>query len=123
MMGEWAAEQAVDRASADAYDRALSMSSGPASYAQMREADYPYAKRHGSALWPPEIINEHEGAFKRAWQARRIDRFEAHIINDSPVADWLDQGTRYMVRRPIVEAVEAITEFDLGRSLRFPSAF
>lgn len=123
IMGEWAAEQAVELGAREAYDRALSMSSGPASYAEMRDADYPYAKRHGRALWPPEIINEHTGAFKRAWHVRDVDRFEKHVINDSRVADWLQHGTRYMVNRPIAEAVEFITEFDLARRTSFPSAF
>lgn len=114
---------AVEKAAQEAFDRAVSMSSGPATYADLRRADHPYAVRHGRPLWQPWIINAHTGAFRDHWQKVKVDDLEQHVINDSPVADFLQFGTDRMFPRPIVEAVETVTEFDLGRQFRMPRLF
>lgn len=118
-VGAWA----VQKAAQEVFDRAVSMSSGPATYADLRKADYPFAVRHGRPLWDAWIINSHTGAFRQDWQIRKIDDLESHVINDNPVADFLQFGTDVMFPRPIVEAVETVTEFDLGRQFRMPNLF
>lgn len=114
---------AVDKAANEAFDRAVSMSSGPATYADLRRADHPYAVRHGRPLWQPWIINSHRGVFRQSWEIVPVSDLEKWVINDSDVADFLQFGTDKMFPRPIVEAVETVTEFDLGRQLRFPSTY
>lgn len=76
---------------------------GNLSYADLRAADYPYAKRHPKTLG--DFVNKHRGVFWDAWQ-RSGDR----VLNDSEVADFIKHGTKNMHARDIDELVEAEAE-------------
>lgn len=108
------ARNAVKGAAYSALDRAISMSSGPFSLAELAEMDHPYARRHGTPLLEPFIINVQSGAFRQDWDMRQVGDQHFQVFNDNAVADYLDQGTRYMFRRPIAEAVELVTEKELN---------
>lgn len=112
----WAAQRALEEARRDA----LAYSSGPLSLTTLRKRDHPYAKRHGPMGNPnampggdPAIVNVQSGAFKSAWHVDHPQMSDSgrairgRISNQSQVADWLQFGTRFMVPRPIAQAVEA----------------
>lgn len=113
---------AVSRTLTKAQTRARRESSGP-----LREPDFvalnrPYARRHGGrygakaplfsamASIDPAVINVQSGEFRAAWSVDRPQAGDSGVsgalINESRVADFLEFGTRYMVRRPIVRTLE-----------------
>jgi len=88
------------------------MSSGPVTPAQSAAKDYIYARRHGPlglVQYMPQksraVINEQTGQFKASWYAdapQSQDRtVSARLSNQNEVADFLQYGTEFMVRRPI----------------------
>lgn len=95
--------------------KARANSKGTVTYAQMRKEDHPYAKRHAFNLHPLEIINYHEGNFYRGWMSyestSNLGRISGKVINDSEVANYMRDGTKYMKLRPIKQAVEEEMEF------------
>jgi|CXWL01.1.fsa_nt_gi hypothetical protein len=102
------------------------MSSGTETPKSLRQKDYPYARRHGTPILPPEIINKQRGVFFENTRDQPI-RFDAdgvhgQVINDSDVADFLNEGTDSMFRRPIADFVENYMEnqakIELETSLR-----
>lgn len=105
----------LDKALSRALVIARRQSSGRLSSSALARADHPYARRHGSPRRDPSRINVQTGTFRAAWESRlgfggfsggyMIQR--GQIVNEARVADWLDQGTRVMFRRPIREAIEA----------------
>lgn len=95
-----AVDRAVSVALDDTVQTARHMSSGGRSSRTLARMDHPYATRHGSPLLPPEIINVQSGEFLASWKAERTPE-GGRVINDSPVADFLQFGTKYMVARPI----------------------
>lgn len=84
-------------------------SSGPFSQSELNRQNNPYARRHGAPLLPAEVINRQSGGFFRAWHGD-LSESTLKIINDSPVAGYLDEGTRTMFRRPIRETIESYLE-------------
>lgn len=102
----WAADRALRGALGDA----KALSSGPFTLAQLRKMGHPYARRAPGAL-DPAVINVQSGRFRQDWQADvpRMgdpgDVVRGRISNQSPVADYLQYGTRYMVARPVGLAV------------------
>lgn len=90
-------------------EQARKRSSGPFSLYELAEMDHPYAVRHGMPLLDPSIINEQTGRFKASWQGE-IGVSSGRVSNASDVADYLDQGTDTMFRRPIGDALEAEME-------------
>lgn len=94
----------------DAREEAIRRSSGPYSLAELAAMDHPYARRHGTPLLDPSIVNDQTGGFRSRWRSPEIIRFgpevSGRIVNDADVADWLQNGTPTMVPRPIAEAVE-----------------
>lgn len=91
---------------------AVAKSSGPYSLTQLAAMDHPYARRHGKAQLPPQIINKQtdgpEG-FAGSWETElggNPANPTGQLVNRNPVADYLIHGTRYMLERPIDHAVE-----------------
>lgn len=80
-------------------------SSGGLSYDALRELDYPFAKRHGSPLLDPSIINFHEGetGVRDGWEVE-IDGNELIVTNESDIYnDFLQPGTSKMFARGGIE--------------------
>ena len=105
---QWASHKAIDYALAEGLKSAKRRSSGGLTYKQMRQEDHPYAVRHGVARRDPSVINSHRGVFKRGWFTQKVftvTDWGGAIINDSENAGFLKDGTRFMVRRPIDDAV------------------
>lgn len=111
----WAVDRALRKGLADA----RFASSGPLTARDRREADYPYARRHGpmgktSAMsgGTPAIVNVGSGAFRKGWQVdppRVSDGgnvVSGRLMNLTDVADYLQYGTRKMVARPIRPLLE-----------------
>ena len=95
------------------------LSSGPLSPADKRRADYPYARRHGPQGKPSAqpggsaaIINVVTGRFKAAWRTeqgatRAGTMASGSLVNRDEKTDWLTEGTRYMISRPVDFEAEA----------------
>lgn len=100
-----------------ALDEARRRSSGPFSSAELAAADHPYARRHGGAFsgaYPPGTINVQRGAFLSGWEMD-IGPDSARVSNQTEVADFLKDGTRFMVPRPVGDEVEAAAGEEIGR--------
>jgi hypothetical protein len=108
--------KAVEKTADEGLIEAQLLSQGPISQGVLTEEDHPYAKRHGAPQRDPSIINEHTGDFLRSWDTVFADVYgdsiESGIVNDNPVADYLNQtwgGSRStMFRRPIKDKVEEL---------------
>lgn len=81
-------------------------SSGPFNSADLRSKDRPYATRHPRPLLDPSMVNVQSGSFRDAWRVKYVGPGFRQVVNDSPVADFLQFGTRTMVARPVAEATE-----------------
>lgn len=120
---------ALDLTVSDGVKLAKVYSSGNRSLAQLRREGHPYAKRHENYRGSPGvpalpygdagIINDQGGGFKQDWRGKRarllFGSAVAELRNDSEVADYLDQGTTSMIRRPIRDKLEAVMAPDLAR--------
>lgn len=91
---------------AEALSIAHELSSGTWSSAALRAADHPYARRHGAPRLDPAIINKQTGTFDSYWRI-----MGSVLINDSPIAGFLQFGTSVMFARPI--ALEIIARLEL----------
>lgn len=98
---------------------AKARSRGRMTEAQRRAADYPYAKRHGrfgkvSAITAgdPSFVNRGRGVFASAWRTLDANAntvpIRASLVNNSDVAEFLAEGTKFAIRRPIDVATEEI---------------
>lgn len=98
----WALNSGTEKA----YQRAREMSSGTKSLAEIAANDHEYATRH-PAKADDDIINRQSGKFKKDWEAHYSSgsNLTSAVINNNPVADFLEHGTKFARRRPIVEAV------------------
>jgi len=113
LLVEQVAAMAVSQVAEAVYQEAWRRSSGNTTKAELRWADYPYAKRHGSPLLDPSIINVHSptDGFRSQWvKEMGDDPYHAFVFNDSEVADYLQEGTRYAFSRPIAQATEDAVE-------------
>ena len=98
-----------------ALQRAVGLSSGLFSTAELRRLGHPYATRHGAPQLPPGVINAQRGLFRSRWRLIEVRKSLTPgqpgaffvIENRDRAADFLQPGTRFMFRRPIDEAVEA----------------
>ena len=104
-------QQAVQQAKA----KAVALSSGPHSTAQLRAAGHPYSRRKPDASYDAAIINVQTGAFRGAWQTASPigdgSRITGGAVNRDRAAKYMS-GTKNMIARPIGAAVQ--------RSLRLP---
>jgi len=65
-----------------------------------------YARRNPRPPADPAIINVQSGVFRSAWTVRQEASGKWVLENDSPHADFM-HGTKLMIRRPILDRVEA----------------
>lgn len=110
--------EAMNIAGEKALKGAIKLSSGNVSaYHQKYIYDHPYARRHGIARMDPTIINVRTGEFRDSWRHLGVVQdgnvFRVALVNDSEAAKYLDEGTRFMLERPIVERLETF----LGKKL------
>lgn len=102
--------QAVDHLLAKGMKIAQERSSGSMSYAEMAQRDHPYASRHPQIMAQDRNrINIHQGAFYRGWfkdHLRTSFDIGGAIVNDTEVADYLQQGTDFMHPRDIQGDIE-----------------
>lgn len=112
---------------------AVQMSSGDVSEAELRRMGHPYAKRHyRNGKWgarrtnapavpfgDPAVINAQtaDEGFREHWKTEGPNYapgggggLMGRIYNDSDHAGFLESGTRFMIRRPIEEAVESVAK-------------
>lgn len=87
------------------------LSSGSLSLAELRRRGHPFRRgpfSPGPAA-PVEIINVQGGTFRAVWAQRQGDwqdgTLTTTVFNDDPAAQWMP-GTKFMVARPVVEALE-----------------
>lgn len=101
------AQLAVSRTLTKAKAEARRESSGTFSLKELARKDYPYARRHPSPLLDPARINVQSGEFREHWNTSLPQAGDSivsgRLYNLSRTADFLDGGTRYMVRRPIAD--------------------
>ena len=124
-----AAVRAVNRTLTELKAEAVKMSSGPFKTAQLRKNKWhPYAKRHGTPLLDPALINVQDpvSGFRSNWatsRARLTDPGSSGVLasgrlfNDDEIADILDEGTPTMFRRPIRDHLEVEAVRLLNRNL------
>ena len=97
---------------AAALNAADRLSSGTASQATLRRVR-PYARKHGSPLLDPGIINEQTGTFRRSWtgdEPAEVDGdLTTSVYNTDPKAPFLEQPDGApkspMFARPVNERV------------------
>lgn len=120
---------AVGTAIKKGWQEARYFSHGPLSMAQLSALKHPYsARRPNFGAMPggdPTIINYQTGAFARDWMydpPRATDSgISAKIYNDNEVADYLNEGTDRMVRRPLADFISdrltyyALYELELAK--------
>ena len=122
-----ALKQGVADTLLEGYRKGRTMSSGTVSYLQLALEDHPYARRHGSPLRPPEIINSHRGEFYNGWMISDpvetagdiTGSVENHSLTSKgrDLSDYLTQPrgwpTTRMFQRPIDKEVETQIESSL----------
>lgn len=109
-----AAVDAADQGLTLLQERAVELSSGPATPADLERAGRPYRKqrgkkrRRGGGAADPAVINIDSGDFVSAW-GHRVDLtgedVGGEVFNTDWKADLLAEGTETMVPRPLPEAV------------------
>ena len=89
-------------------------SRGTLSPGDLRRLDHPYARRHGSPLRNPAILNQKSGETARSWHTSPVSETsegtQGSVVNRSPAAKWIKsggKGSSKMVERPIVEHVKS----------------
>lgn len=91
-----AAKFAVIETAYAARARAVELSSGPHSYADLAALGHPYALRHGSPKLDPNVVNVQSGQFRAAWEVtgptEQGDAIVAALQNTAPHADDLAEG-------------------------------
>lgn len=119
-MGEAASLEVAQRVALPA---AIDASSGDITTAQLRREDHPYAKRHGAPRRDPSRINTQTGSFRSMWRAVGT-AIGGQVLNDSRVADWLEQGTDTMFARPVlarvVDRLDSDAEMALSMAMHRP---
>ena len=113
----------------DVYLEAVRRSSGTATEAELRAADHPYARRHGSPLWDPSTINVGRGDFRAAWATDSVPGpyglMARSVSNRSAVAPFLEQREgatgSSMFARPLEEILARVAE--TSWALRAPARF
>ena len=110
---------AVRRSLAQGLVEARRLSSGPLTPADKVERDRPYATRHGplgkQSAQPggnAAIINIVTGQFKQGWRTEGGNPAPGTIasgtlVNRDEKVDWLVEGTKHMIARPVDLEAEA----------------
>lgn len=105
---------------------AADLSSGPFKQFQLTAMGHPYAVSNPNPPQDAAIINTQTGTFKKAWQTQAGewdgDSLSNKLVNADRVADWLDQGTKKMIARPIqariCERLEPVRLRNLEEAIR-----
>ena len=99
--------------------QAVKQSSGRIKSDQLRKEGHPYAVKwtvRGKWFYQgvtapyrdPSIINDQSGDFRKDWKIVTVNLTKSGgwmIVNYSPIAEYLADGTRYMVKRPLEDKV------------------
>lgn len=85
---------------------AIVLSTGPASYAVLKQAGYPYARRNPQWTAFAGIINVHDGSVQGGWRVANNSyggnlNTRLRLYNSSQWMTYLLRGTADMIRRPI----------------------
>lgn len=100
----------------DVFKSARALSSGTVTARMLARMGHPFgrgaarhrARRSGHAL-STTVINRQSARFFYSWRKKGPRRFrgrsDAWVHNEAPYARYLDEGTRFMVSRPITRAV------------------
>lgn len=101
--------KAVDAIRKDLLETADRYASGPYLLAALAAMDHPYARRHGRAMLDPRVVNIQRGTFRSSFRVRLVAGDPPVLVMDNvaPHARFLFSGTRLMVERPIMDAIQA----------------
>ena len=92
----------------EAKARAILLSSGTLSTAELRRRGHPYARRNPTSP-NPQIINAQTGVFRQAYTTPppvpSASGVTASVVNVAPFSGYM-RGTRLMVARPLPQAVQ-----------------
>ena len=92
----------------EAKARAILLSSGTLSTAELRRRGHPYARRNPTSP-NPQIINAQTGVFRQAYTTpppvATASGVTASVVNVAPYSGYM-RGTRLMVARPLPQAVQ-----------------
>ena len=92
----------------EAKARAILLSSGTLSTAELRKRGHPYARRNPTSP-NPQIINAQTGVFRQAYTTpppvATASGVTASVVNVAPFSGYM-RGTRLMVARPLPQAVQ-----------------
>ena len=93
----------------EAKARAILLSSGTLSTAELRKRGHPYARRNPTSP-NPQIINAQTGVFRQAYTTPppvpSASGVTASVVNVARYSGYLSAGTRLMVARPLPQAVQ-----------------
>ena len=92
----------------EAKARAILLSSGTLSTAELRKRGHPYARRNPTSP-NPQIINAQTGVFRQAYTTPppvpSASGITASVVNVARYSGYM-RGTRLMVARPLPQAVQ-----------------
>ena len=92
----------------EAKARAILLSSGTLSTAELRRRGHPYARRNPTSP-NPQIINAQTGVLRAAYMTpppvATASGVTASVVNVAPYSGYM-RGTRLMVARPLPQAVQ-----------------
>ena len=92
----------------EAKARAILLSSGTLSTAELRKRGHPYARRNPTSP-NPQIINAQTGVFRQAYTTpppvATASGVTASVVNVARYSGYM-RGTRLMVARPLPQAVQ-----------------
>ncbi|AIE83532.1 hypothetical protein [Fimbriimonas ginsengisoli] len=101
----------------DTLQTAIVISSGMTPTSEISgELNHPYGHGPSNARGPrgpipnagnPAIVNEQDGDFLAHWR-QHVGEREFEVFNDSPIAEYLEDGTETMVPRQFLELAQSI---------------
>ena len=86
--------------------------SGTVSLSRMRQLGHPFSSRHGSrgsGALPLSPINKHEGSIYNGWKSGQ-DAEGLTVENDSPIAIYVNSGTKKMIKRDFITPLQDFAE-------------
>lgn len=121
-----ALEANVRRAEAESAQEALKiaveLSSGGLSRGKLRALGHPYATRSPRPPGDAAVIHRQSGAFASGWRIlaprKTAKGLVTRLVNSSPQAVLLSQGTSRMIARPIIARIRQRLEQKRARLLR-----
>ena len=90
---------------------AITLSSGTLTTATLRRAGHPFAVRAPNSAYDPGLINSQSKVFRSSFLAvnpmAAFGEIVSSVLNNSAVAGYLANGTRFMIARPLAVKVQA----------------